>query len=139
MSTSDDSNDSSGAGPEVISGRSARWSASQMDIGNIVAVLIPPLGMLWFAISMLVYAWHRHHPDPKVGHYTQWAAYRYYGVMGSLIPIATFFPGKGIGPWLVAWAVAVAVIIPWSIWSLYRIYTDTWEDTVLPVQETSHD
>lgn len=133
------STDNPEAGPEIITARSARWSAAHMDIGNIVAVLVPPLGMLWFAISMLVYAWHRHHPDPRVGHYTQWAAYRYYGIMGALIPVATFFPGKGIGPWLVAWAVAVVIIIPWSLWSLYRIFTETWQDIELPVQEPSHD
>lgn len=125
--------------PTMISGRSARWAAAQMDVGNIIAVLIPPLGMLWFGISMMVYALHRHHPNPKVGHYTQWAAYRFYGVVCTLIPVATFFPGKGIGPWLAAWGLMAAIIIPWSLWSLYRIYNDNWEDVELPTEEHLHD
>lgn len=125
--------------PTMISARSARWAAAQMDVGNIIAVLIPPLGMLWFGISMMVYAMHRHHPNPKVGHYTQWAAYRFYGVVCALIPIATFFPGKGVGPWLIAWGSMAAIIIPWSLWSLYRIYTDDWEDVELPTEDHEDD
>ena len=39
--------------------------------------------MLWLGLSMLVYAMNRHHPNPKVGHYTQQAAYRFYGVMDN--------------------------------------------------------
>ena len=66
---------------QTISGRS-RLAAMQMDIGNLISMLLPPLPILWFGGSMLVYALHRHHPDPRVGHYTQRAAYRFYGVMG---------------------------------------------------------
>jgi hypothetical protein len=75
---------------------------------------------------------HRHHPNPKVGHYTQWAAYRFYGVMGALVPVATFFPGSSVKLWLATWAISAAVVIPSSIWALIKIRRDTWEDTVLP-------
>ena len=38
---------------------------------------------------MLVYAMNRHHPNPKVGHYTQQAATRFYAVTGSMTMIAS--------------------------------------------------
>ena len=64
-----------------------------MNYGNLVAILIPfPLLIFWFGASMLVYALNRHHPDPRVGHYTQQAAYRFYGVTGFFVAVATFIP-----------------------------------------------
>ena len=103
-----------------------------MDLGNIVAALLPlPLGILWLGGSMLVFAMHKHHPNPKVGEYTQRAAYRLYGVMGAVVPVATFFPGRGFAHWLLAWATAALILIPWSIRSLIRIRRDTWNDVIL--------
>ena len=104
----------------------------QMDLGNLISMLLPPLPLLWFGGSMLIYALHRHHPNPRVGHYTQRAAYRFYAVMGAIIPIGTFFPGRGITSWLVAWAVGLAVIIPWSLWSIARIRREYWPDIAAP-------
>jgi hypothetical protein len=115
-----------------VSGASSRFAAMQMDIGNLISMCLPPLPILWFGGSMLIYALHRHHPNPKVGRYTQQAAYRFYGVMGAIIPIGTFFPGRGITPWLIAWGVGLAVIVPWSIWSIMRIRREEWPDLVLP-------
>lgn len=127
---------SAGVAPKVVTAASSRRAATHMDIGNIVAMLVPvPLGILWLGASMLVYALHKHHPDPKVGHYTQWAAYRLYAVVGAIVPIATFFPGNGLYLWLISWAVAALIIIPWSFWSLARIRRDHWEDTVVPAEE----
>jgi hypothetical protein len=121
---------------KIVTARSSKRAATHMDIGNIVAILAPlPFGILWFGVSMLVYALHKHHPNPKVGEYTQWAAYRFYGVTGAVVPIATFFPGRGITHWLVAWGIAALILIPWSIWSLTRIRRDTWEDVILPADE----
>ena len=116
----------------VISGRSSRFAAMQMDLGNMISMLLPPLPLLWFGGSMLVYALHRHHPNPRVGYYTQRAAYRFYAVMGAIIPIGTFFPGRGITPWLVAWAIGLTVIIPWSLWSIARIRREYWPDIAMP-------
>ncbi len=119
---------------KIVTARSARGAATHMDIGNIIAVLLPlPFGILWFGLSMLVYALHKHHPNPKVGEYTQRAAYRFYGVTGAVVPIATFFPGRGVTHWFVAWAIAALILIPWSIWSLTRIRRDTWEDVNIPI------
>lgn len=77
---------------------------------------------------MLVYALNRHHPNPKVGYYTQRAATRFYAITGSLVVVATFIPGGGWHYYLVAWALAALIIIPWSIVDLVRIYKDEWVD-----------
>lgn len=120
----------------TVTGRSSRFAAMQMDLGNMISMLLPPLPLLWFGGSMVIYALHRHHPNPRVGHYTQRAAYRFYAVMGAIIPIGTFFPGRGITPWLIAWGVGLAVIIPWSLWSIARIYREEWSDIEVPAEET---
>ncbi len=76
----------------IVTGRSSRFAAMQMDLGNMISMLLPPLPLLWFGGSMLIYALHRHHPNPRVGHYTQRAAYRFYAVMGAIIPDRHLFP-----------------------------------------------
>lgn len=122
---------------ERVSGRGARWASAVFNFGNMAAILIPlPIGLLWLGASMVVYAMNRHHPNPKVGHYTQQAAYRFYGVVGFFVAVATFFPGQDWTYYLYAWALAAAVLLPWSMLDLVRIYRDEWQDLVLePVAE----
>ncbi len=132
-----DSTESDISQPRIVSAKSARFAAMQMDLGNMISILLPPLPVLWFGISMLIYALHRHHPDEKVGRYTQWAAYRFYGVMGLIIPVGTFFPGNGVMPWLIAWGLGIVIIVPWSIWSILSIYRDVWQDIELPTEQTT--
>ncbi|MDQ2694195.1 MAG: hypothetical protein M3Z21_02235 [Pseudomonadota bacterium] len=119
------------SGRRIARGKSARTAASLMDIGNIVAIIFIPLIILWFGFSMLVYAMNRHHPNPKVGRYTQSAAYRFYGVTGFFVAAAAFIPGGGYTYYLYAWALAAMVIIPWSIYDLIQISRDEWVDIVI--------
>ncbi|HHJ12765.1 MAG TPA: hypothetical protein ENJ79_00075 [Gammaproteobacteria bacterium] len=106
--------------------------------GNILAVLIPiPFGMLWFGLSMLVYAMNRHHPDPRVGHYTQQAAYRFYGITGFFVAVATFIPGGGWSWYLLAWGLTALILIPWSVLDLVRIRREHWEDMPLEAEAES--
>lgn len=118
----------------TVSGRSSRFAAMQMDLGNLISMLLPPLPLLWFGGSMLIYALHRHHPNPRVGYFTQHAAYRFYGVMGAIIPIGTFFPGRGITSWLIAWGVGLAIIVPWSLWSIARVRREQWPDLTVDAE-----
>jgi hypothetical protein len=90
-------------------------------------------------MSMLVYAMNRHHPNPRVGYYTQRAAYRFYGVSGFFVAIATFIPGGGRDYYLVAWGLAAAVLVPWSILDLMRIRREHWEDTQIPAEVNDAD
>ncbi len=124
-----------GPGVHLLPGHKARTAASIFNYGNIIAIIVPvPLGMLWLGLSMLVYAMNRHHPNEKVGHYTQQAAYRFYAITGFFVAAATFIPGGGWHYYLVAWALAALVLIPWSIVDLIRIRADQWQDIELPVQ-----
>lgn len=117
---------------KVARGSSAKRAAALMNYGNIISILVPfPLLIFWFGASMLVYAMNRHHPDPKVGHYTQQAASRFYGVTGFFIVIATFIPGDGWFWHLIAWILALSILVPWSIVDLRRIYRDQWMDIAL--------
>lgn len=122
---------------DTVIGKMARAAAAQraaamMNYGNIVAILLPfPLLIFWFGASMLVYALNRHHPDPKVGAYTQQAAYRFYGITGFFLAAAVFIPGGNWFWYLFAWIVAAATIIPLSIRDLRRIRRDTWVDIPL--------
>lgn len=119
----------------VISAASARRAATLFNYGNLVAILLPlPLGIFWLGASMVVYAMNRHHPNPRVGYYTQWAAYRFYGLVGFVVAEATFY-NEGYLAWLITWAVMAAILIPWTIYDLVRIYRETWHDTIREKEE----
>lgn len=118
-----------------ISGRSARFAASLFNYGCIAAILLPvPLGLLWLGASMVVYAMNRHHPNPKVGHYTQRMAYVFYGVAGFFVAVAIFFSGTSWVPYAVAWAVGALIVVPWAVIDLWRMRHEAWEDLTLDVQ-----
>lgn len=124
-----------GAAIRTLPACKARSAAAVFNYGNILAILAPiPLGLLWLGLSMLVYAMNRHHPDEKVGRYTQQAAYRFYGTSGFFVAAAMFIPGGGWNYYIIAWAFAAVVLIPWSILDLIRIRRDQWDDIELPVE-----
>lgn len=115
----------------TISARSACFAAQLFHWGNIVAILVPvPLGVLWVGASMVVYAMNRHHPEPRVGDHTQQAAYRFYGLIGFVVVIGTFF-GTELIYWLVTWAAMALILVPWSAWDLWRIRHEQWHDIEL--------
>ncbi len=105
-------------------------NTSGMTMILATAAAIIPL-ILWFGASMLLYALNKHHPNPKVGHYTQWAAYRFYAITGSLVVIGIFFPSD-IRYYQAFWALAALILIPWSILDLRRIQRDTWKPLQVP-------
>jgi len=116
-------------GEKRISASSAQNSARIFDLGNLAAILLPVLIPFWFGASIFIYAMNRHHPNPRVGDHTQQAAYRFYGLIGALVPVATFFPAK-INYYLITWAVLAAIIIPWTLYALRKIKQETWHETV---------
>jgi len=125
-----------GSGVHMLPGNKARSAAAVFNYGNILAVLLPiPLGLLWLGMSMLVYAMNRHHPNPRVGYYTQQAAYRFYGISGFFVAAATFIPGGGWNYYLAAWGLAAAILVPWSILDVRRIRGEHWDDLQIPVEE----
>lgn len=123
----------------TVSGKGARLAAALFNYGNIAAILIPvPVGLLWLAASIVLYAMNRHHPEPRVGHYTQQAAYRFYGVVGFFVVAANFIPPE-FTYFLAVWALGVLVIVPWSLVDLVRIHREVWTDlTVTEAPESAH-
>ncbi len=138
-----------------ISAASARMAARLFNFGNIIAMLpglllapiillgqpertsmiymfilmvVPPI--LWFGISIIVYIIARHHPNPRVGHYTQWAAYRFYGMFGIVIPVGTFY-GTQWQLWIATGGLVALILIPWSLLDLWRIQREQWQDITI--------
>ncbi len=120
------------AASRIVTARSAKRAAAIFHIGSILAVLVPvPLGILWLGASMLFYALERHHPNPEVGRSIQRGAYVFYGVAGFVTAAAIFIPGGGLAWWLAAWVLAAALVVPFSLWELWRLKRARWEDLAL--------
>lgn len=123
---------------KTITAAQSRRTAAQFNWGNIIAVLIPfPLMIFWFGASMVIYAMNRHHPETKVGYYTQWAAYRFYFITGFLVVIGTLIPGgrESILYYVYLWLGAILIMVPWSLYDLRRIRRDNWQDVDITVEE----
>ena len=110
--------------PIILLGYPERTSMIYM----FILMVVPPI--LWFGISIIVYIIARHHPNPRVGHYTQWAAYRFYGMFGIVIPVGTFY-GTQWQLWIVTGGVVALILIPWSLLDLFRIQREHWQDITI--------
>lgn len=119
--------------PNIILAVQSKKSAKVFNYGNIISVLIPfPLFIFWFGASMFVYAMYRHHPNPRVGYYTQIAAYHYYGLAGLLVPVLTFAPGDFFkNYWWLLWIICGLALIPLSIREIMKINKEEWHDAKL--------
>jgi len=110
--------------PIILLGQPERTSMIFM----FILMVVPPI--LWFGISIIVYIIARHHPNPRVGHYTQWAAYRFYGMFGIVIPVGTFY-GTQWQLWIVTGGLVALILIPWSLLDLFRIQREQWQDITI--------
>ncbi|GMR15987.1 MAG: hypothetical protein BMS9Abin31_0286 [Gammaproteobacteria bacterium] len=97
-----------------------------------IAMIVPPI--LWFGLSIMIYIIARHHPNQLVGHYTQQAAYRYYGLIGVIIPIGTFF-GTDWKLWILMGGVVGLVIVPWTVWELIKTQKENWQDIEVVINQ----
>ena len=144
----------------VISASSARFAAQLFNIITVAALMIsltalllgkllashkigflpfvlslPPV-MIWLGASIFVYASIAHHPNPRTAHYNKWAGYRFYGVMGSMVvigqPIYGLLDGwKGL---MLVLGLAVALIVPWALFDIWRAAREKWEDLTVEVE-----
>jgi len=146
---------------KIIPGRNARMFARLFNIGNLlslapgmivapiillteqerittifmfIAMIVPPI--LWFGLSIMIYIIARHHPNELVGHYTQQAAYRYYGMIGVVIPVGTFF-GTDWELWILMGGVVGVVLVPWTIWELIKSQKENWQDIEIMIDKTT--
>jgi len=115
---------------KTVAAEQSKRNAKTFNYGNIVAVLIPfPFFIFWFGASMFVYALYRHHPNSRVGYYTQKAAYNYYALAGLLVPILTFAPGDFFQKfWWLLWGICALVLIPLSVREIIKINREDWQD-----------
>ena len=121
---------------KIISPEQQRLSARIFNLASMIAVLIPPLLMIWIAASIFVYASVAHHPNPKVVNFNRFAGYRFYGVAGAMVvfgqPIYGLFNNwNGL---LVIWAIFAVVVIPWGIRDLLRVQRENWQDMEIEVK-----
>lgn len=161
MTIQDETPKSTAEKTKIIPGRNARMFARLFNIGNLlslapglivapiillteqerittifmfIAMIVPPI--LWFGLSIMVYIIARHHPNELVGHYTQQAAYRYYGMIGVVIPIGTFF-GTDWELWILMGGVVGVVLVPWTIWELIKSQKENWQDIEIMIDKTT--
>ena len=125
---------------KLITAAQCRRSAQIFIIGSILAVIVPPLIMVWVAASIFVYASAAHHPDQRVVEYQRWAGYRFYGITGSLVVLLNFtgelkaLLGGTFTMWMTVWAVCVLVVVPLGIRDLMRIGRENWRDLTIEVE-----
>ena len=104
-------------------------------IGFLPFVLSLPPVMIWLGASIFVYASVAHHPNPRAVHYNKWAGYRYYVVMGSLVVFGQPVYGL-LGGWLglmLVMGLAVAIIVPWALFDIYKAAREPWTDMTIEV------
>lgn len=119
----------SGHGRQIEPAERSKKSAKMFSYGNLVAVSFPPLFVLWFGASILIYAIYRHHPNKRVGFYTQRAAYYYYAIAGSMVPLFTFAPNGFIrSNWAWIWGLCALVMVILTALLLKKINNEAWED-----------
>lgn len=147
--------------PTIIPAKNARMFARFFNIGNLlsllpglivapiillteqdrlttifmfIAMIVPPI--LWFGLSIMIYIISRHHPNELVGHYTQQAAYRYYGMIGIIIPVGTFF-GTDWTLWILMGGTVGLILVPWTLWELYKCQKESWQDVEIKLEVNS--
>lgn len=115
---------------KIISAAQQRFSARIFNLASMIAVLFPPLLMIWIGASIFAYASVAHHPNPKVVHYNRFAGYRFYGVAGTMVVLGQPIYGL-FNNWhglLAVWAVLALVVLPWGIRDLLRVQRENWQD-----------
>lgn len=115
---------------KIISAAQQRSSARIFNLASMIAVLFPPLLMIWIGASIFAYASVAHHPNPKVVHYNRFAGYRFYGVAGAMVVLGQPIYGL-FGNWhglLAVWAIMALAVIPLGLRDLIRVQRENWQD-----------
>ena len=119
----------------MIKAVSCRRSAYLFNWGNLLATTWPlPFLPLWFGAGVMVFAFNRRHPDPRVGYYTRRAATRFYGLAGIFIVVGKLYPAgdDALTYFLGTWLLANLIMWPWTLWDLSRIWHEPWQDLPEP-------
>lgn len=117
---------------KIISGAAARREARWFPLGNIIAVALPILVPFWFGLSILLYAFVRHHPNPRVFYYLRRSSMIFYFFVGVVIVIGTFF--DRLQEFLFLWAGAIATMLPLALFDLWQMQKEQWQDIEITVE-----
>lgn len=117
---------------KIISGAAARREARWFPLGNIIAVALPILVPFWFGLSILLYAFVRHHPNPRVFYYLRRSSMIFYFFVGVVIVIGTFF--DHLQEFLFLWAGAIATMLPLALFDLWQMQKEQWQDIEITVE-----
>jgi hypothetical protein len=106
-------------------------------VGFLPFVLSLPPIMIWLGASIFVYASIAHHPNARAAHFNKWAGYRFYGVMGSLVVIGPAIYGllDGWQGLMLVLGSAVAIIVPWAIYDIFKAAREPWQDVTIEVEK----
>ncbi len=116
----------------IVSGADARREARWFPLGNIIAVALPILVPFWFGLSILLYAFVRHHPNPRVFYYLRRSSMIFYFFVGVIIVIGTFF--DHLHEFLFLWAGAIATMLPLALFDLWQMQKEQWQDIEITVE-----
>lgn len=116
---------------------SASLYALGTSMGNTKLAFLPlaiswPPVMIWVAASMFVYAALAHHPNPITRHYTKWAGYRYYAIIGLLTVTAN--DAAHIIGWGGIWIFFVVALVPWATYDIWKAGKEDWQDTIIEAE-----
>lgn len=121
-----------------FSAESCKRSARLFNYGTLAAAALPfPIGILWIAGSMFVYAVNAHHPDERVKHYIRWGGYRFYAVAGIITVFGNDMLhafGGGTQGVLWVWGLIVLALVPWSLYDIWKAGKEDWRDLEVEAQ-----
>lgn len=126
---------------KIITAAEQKRAAKIFTQLSCVAILLPPLVILWIAASIVVYASIAHYPNPRVVDFLRPAGHRFYGLTGSLVVVLNFSPqmSKWAGGWphlaLILWGIALLVVVVPGVRDILRANKENWQDMTIKVEQ----
>lgn len=129
---------------KTITAKQQMRAAQTFTFFSIIAVLLLPAiipMLLWLAASIFVYAAAACHPNPKVCDFVKYSAYRFYGIVGTLVVLLNFSPqlakmaGGAIPLAIIIWLVCILIVMPLGIRDLLRAKNEPWQDMQIESDE----
>lgn len=120
---------------ELNYGNKQKKAARIFNIGSVLAILLMPffpILLLWIAASIVVYSSNIYNPDIRVCHYTKWAGYRFYGMVGSILASMNYssllsdIAGGAVELILILWFISFLVVVPFGIRAIIKAGKEDW-------------
>jgi hypothetical protein len=140
---------------KIITAKSQRNASKHLHYGNMISLVIPVLALgmwfytdnilwaipavpplvFWFGMSMVIYAIHRHHPNPKVQAYTITAGRWYYALVSPIVAGGIFIEPE-YAPMIIGglFVTVTTIIVIKGMMEIRKINKDDWQDIELPAE-----